>query len=383
MIPTGSPSAALLAWALRTLVESSALVLVALLLERTLLRGRLAGARHLLWWVVVARLLLPPELLLSVLSRAPVEAGALAQALSAPGQAAAQLVRGVASDAAGLPAAILLAWLLVAAALLLRLGLRTRRTRSLLISVSHAAPESVAREARRVARRLGLRRAPEVRCHAGPAPALVGGLGRPLILLSERLAATQRRGALWHECMHLRRRDLAAQSVFQVVRALWWFHPLLGLACARARAAREVACDLAVVGRLGPRPAARYHDLLLDQTRAALRPRATAPAALAWIGGPAELLVRLGALERPPARAHRLAGRALALGLAGLLLLAACGGAPQVTAATWWDDAALARAEARRWQERRPGLGCKPGQLVFLRALALERARAGGSTRPE
>jgi hypothetical protein len=80
---------------------------------------------------------------------------------------------------------------------------------------------------------------------------------------------------------------------------------------------------------------------------------------------------------------HHLADRALAFGLGAVLLLVACGGAPASVAPTWWNDADLAREEALRGQESRPGLGCKPGQLVFLRALALERAAAEGRPIPE
>ncbi len=378
-----APCGPVLGWVLKALAESSALVLVALVLERWVLVGRLAGARAGLWWLVLARLVLPVEALLPRGSLAPLGDAALARTLAAPGSTLAAATAQASFDLAAWGPWLAALWGVGVVLALGRLGAREARLRRRVVAFSRPAPEPLCRAARRVARRLGLTRAPELRLAPGPALALVAGLRRPVVVLSEGLSPRARRGALWHETMHVRRRDLPAQFLFEVVRALWWFHPLLGVACRRARAAREVACDLAVVRRLKARPAARYQALLRAQARDLL---ASAPApvgALALLGQPADLVVRLGALARRPGRRHRAAGRALALGLACLLLLGACGEAPPGAGATWWDDAGLARAEARRWVERRPGLGCKPGQLVFLRALALERAAATGRAPPE
>ena len=79
----------------------------------------------------------------------------------------------------------------------------------------------------------------------------VCGLFRPVILLPqslvEKLSAGQLRAVLLHEAIHLRRGDVwvnCAQALLQIV---YWWHPLLWLANARIRRAREEAVDDAVM----------------------------------------------------------------------------------------------------------------------------------------
>jgi beta-lactamase regulating signal transducer with metallopeptidase domain len=115
---------------------------------------------------------------------------------------------------------------------------------------------------------LGLRSDPELR--AGPVvarPMLVGAF-RPAILLPvEMLRDLQRtvaiRPVLAHELAHIRRRDLLWSGLAGLVRALFFFHPLVWLAHREVLLAREAACDALALRASGLRPS-EYGRILLD-----------------------------------------------------------------------------------------------------------------------
>ncbi len=90
------------------------------------------------------------------------------------------------------------------------------------------------------------------------------GLLRPTLLVpakSRHWPAAHWRMVLRHELAHIRRRDVASQVLAQLARALYWFHPLAWLACARMAAEREAACDDMVV--TGGFAATEYAEQLL------------------------------------------------------------------------------------------------------------------------
>jgi len=59
----------------------------------------------------------------------------------------------------------------------------------------------------------------------------------------------QIRIVLAHELAHIARGDWAAQLAAEVLRAIYWFNPLLWIACRRLRVESECACDDAVLAR--------------------------------------------------------------------------------------------------------------------------------------
>jgi len=74
------------------------------------------------------------------------------------------------------------------------------------------------------------------------------------------------RVVLRHELAHVRRRDWLVQVSATIVRSIFWFHPLVWIACARLRLECERACDDAVLaGGVG---GSQYASHLLDLARA-------------------------------------------------------------------------------------------------------------------
>ena len=59
----------------------------------------------------------------------------------------------------------------------------------------------------------------------------------------------QIRIVLAHELAHIARGDWAAQLAAEVLRAIYWFNPVLWIACRRLRVESECACDDAVLAR--------------------------------------------------------------------------------------------------------------------------------------
>ena len=124
----------------------------------------------------------------------------------------------------------------------------------------------------------------------------------------------RREAVLLHEMAHLARRDAWSQAVAQAALAVHWANPVAWWAYRRFLAAREHACDDAVL-RGGARPSA-YAEHLVGVARAVRRDRA-ALAALAPMARTTPIESRvLSVLD--PARRRRPLGRRAALGLAAL-----------------------------------------------------------------
>ena len=113
---------------------------------------------------------------------------------------------------------------------------------------------------------LGLAKVPGVRVSAEIDTPLVLSFPRPLILVPAhrfcRLSRDQRRMALCHELLHLRRRDPWMAHVPALVERLFFFHPLAHLATRQYELTREAACDAAVLRELEAAPQ-DYGRLLL------------------------------------------------------------------------------------------------------------------------
>jgi TonB family protein len=85
-----------------------------------------------------------------------------------------------------------------------------------------------------------------------PALLVTWGFARPKIILpiSARSWSDDRmRVVLWHELAHIQRGDWAVQMIAEFLRAIYWFNPLIWIACRRLRLESEHACDDAVLNR--------------------------------------------------------------------------------------------------------------------------------------
>jgi uncharacterized protein (TIGR03435 family) len=98
----------------------------------------------------------------------------------------------------------------------------------------------------------GIQRSVAVRVHESIPGPMTYGVRRPVIMLP--LDATawsedELSRAMIHELEHVRRGDWLSQYMARIVRALYWFHPLVWIAWRRLSLEAERACDDAVLRR--------------------------------------------------------------------------------------------------------------------------------------
>jgi beta-lactamase regulating signal transducer with metallopeptidase domain len=142
-----------------------------------------------------------------------------------------------------------------------------------------------------IARSYGLRRPVTLLQSSHPSLLVTWGLVRPKVILPAAAAAwsdARARVVLSHELAHIRRGDWIVQLTAEVLRALYWFNPLLWMACRRLRLESEHACDDEVMR--GGVEGADYATHLIELARALNQRRQT------WFPAPA--MARPSSLER-------------------------------------------------------------------------------------
>lgn len=301
------------------LTKGSLLVLVAVGLTRILSRAP-AAARHLVWSLSVAGLLLLPvatvipwRLELTALaaardavsltthptppvdtrrSAAPPVAPSIAavenptssseQATPAAGDQPVSARLRIVTDRLRDPATVLvLAWIAGVVWMLGRLLVGVANVRRM---VRHGAPVTSADWLAlidRTRQSLGVRQPVRIVISDRAAMPFTYGPIRPTIVLphsAEEWSPDRRQSVLLHELAHVRRRDLLTNTVVQVACAAYWFHPLVRLAARRVRIEAERACDTLVVAA-GTRPSDYAGDLL--EIARTMRSSATSAVALA------------------------------------------------------------------------------------------------------
>lgn len=226
---------------------------------------------------------------------------------------------------------VLLVWLSVATALVLRfLATQVRTDRILRAAPPLAGPEGARVRAAlaRLAPRVGLRRrVAVVACEQVSTPA-VWGVRKPVLVLSEGLLQglhdRQLDWVLLHELAHLARRDLVTGCLQRLLQILWFFHPLAWITGRLADELREAACDETALALSGASLPSGVHRRLcaeaLLEVASRRAPAAPTPALLLSLRDEKnqmkKRILRMLDSHRVPAR------RASAAGLAGLLALA-------------------------------------------------------------
>jgi beta-lactamase regulating signal transducer with metallopeptidase domain len=251
-----------------------------------LARGMPAAVQATLWWLVALRILLAfvpvPALKVPILpfdspvGLAPFDSPvALAQGgqggRGGPVAGSALAVGELPSSpaASGEPASTRHLWLVVLwlGALILHAGYlasiyrRQRRVVAGSVLLDHAVTDVA-----RLTAIMGVRHVPEVRASTEIDAPHVAGVVQPTVLVPadfvDRLSPAERAMAICHELAHIRRRDLAWGWVPAICERLLFFHPLALFAAREYAAAREGACDAAVLRMLAATPA-EYGRLLL------------------------------------------------------------------------------------------------------------------------
>jgi TonB family protein len=104
--------------------------------------------------------------------------------------------------------------------------------------------------AERLSRDYGLRRPVRLLESSHPALLATWGFRQPKVILPEGARdwpEDRVRIVLGHELAHILRRDWLVQMVAELLRSVYWFNPLVWIACRRLRQESEQACDDAVL----------------------------------------------------------------------------------------------------------------------------------------
>jgi beta-lactamase regulating signal transducer with metallopeptidase domain/protocatechuate 3,4-dioxygenase beta subunit len=295
-----------------------AVVLAAQWLLRPLLTPRW---RHALWFLVVARLLLPvmPPSSVSVynLMREPVSGAALPTrpATATPTPAAEPLSQEMASRmvdevrVAGVnhvpvvtdakakpvvksPAIVatprrwtwtfgMLAWIAGSMGLLLAAGWQAWslfRKVNRLEAIGDGVASDLLKECKQ---ELGVKGAVRLFEFAGVDSPAVYGFWRARILLPtglvKRFSRQELRFVFLHELAHIKRRDIAINWLLTFLQILHWFNPLIWIGFARMRADRELACDALALECAGEPQSRPYGATIIRLLEEFARPVSAAP----------------------------------------------------------------------------------------------------------
>ena len=203
-----------------------------------------------------------------------------------------------------------------------------RQFLELIAADSQPAESATVAETTRIAKQLGIKRVPDVRASLLCSGPLVTGLTKPVILLpmwfEEDYEAAERRDALVHELMHLKRRDLWAFQAARIVAATQWFNPLAYMALRAFRTDQEAACDADVIARAKLSPAAYGRTLVKAARLARPSDRRIAAASLTLAHPIKERLIMM-THPTPTLRSRLMGGTlAVALGAGAIFATASC-----------------------------------------------------------
>ncbi len=154
--------------------------------------------------------------------------------------------------------------------------------------ITHGRWHDLAEE---ISRGYGLRRPVTLLQSSHPSLLVTWGLIRPKVILpsaADTWTEERARVVLSHELAHIRRGDWIVQLSAELLRALYWFNPLLWIACRRLRLESEHACDDEVMRR--GVEGTDYATHLIDLARALNQSRQM------WFPAPA--MARPSSLER-------------------------------------------------------------------------------------
>ena len=160
-------------------------------------------------------------------------------------------------------------WLLGSITWAIVTATRIIRFRRLLLGAS-PPPDELRSEVAAVAARMGALRVPDIRLVDAAVSPMLFFLGRRVQLILPRglavaMPRARRAGVIAHELAHLRRGDHWVRVLEMLATTILWWHPLIWLARRGLREAEEQCCDAWVVALLPGADARRgYADALVD-----------------------------------------------------------------------------------------------------------------------
>ncbi len=292
--------------------------------------GRWPGIAHLLWVLVLAKLLTPPIFSVPIdvgtgslagelgLHLDRIGSGAVAPGHLPQGQDDGVIGQGAADamTAQRVPAfgavkpGLLLLWGMGSASVLAWSLVQICGFNRFLRMASETAPPDLQRMASRIARRLRLARTPAVlvtSAHLSPMVWWNGGRVRVVVPahLVARLSAEELSWILAHELSHVRRRDHLVRWLEWLACVVFWWNPVAWWARRNLRLNEEVCCDAHVLTNMAPEPRS-YATALLTAVECLASPPVRPPTMANRMNGGGclerrmNMIVSKPALSKPP-----------------------------------------------------------------------------------
>ncbi len=128
-------------------------------------------------------------------------------------------------------------------------------------------PRHITQLAERCQKELGIRREVKITVQSALDKPVIMGAVRPMLVLpdnAELLDGEALRHVLLHELTHFKGGDLWAIKLMNILRAVYWFNPLVWAALRLVREDIELACDQKVIKALGQRHRLSYIETVLS-----------------------------------------------------------------------------------------------------------------------
>lgn len=217
-------------------------------------RDRYPFLAHMLWLIVLIKLVTPPVFSLPILSGQAFADGVSSPASSAPLPETAAVTDPSIPTLFDWRVALAGVWLLGSAAVSVWVGWHALRFNSLLRQTSSPAGRALRDEAIRVAAGLGVRRAPAIyttRAAVAPMVWWIGGSVQVYLPCGaiQALEPMALRAILAHELAHVRRGDHIVRWLESMAAILLWWNPLAWWARRNLRVCEEVCCDAFVLSK--------------------------------------------------------------------------------------------------------------------------------------
>jgi beta-lactamase regulating signal transducer with metallopeptidase domain len=153
-----------------------------------------------------------------------------------------------------------------------------------------------------IAKKLDLRKLPEISLSRHVSSPAVFGAFRPVIVLPaatvNNLSRKHAEHILLHELAHIKRGDLLVNTFYMLLQIVYWFNPLLWFVRRKLQHLRELCCDATVAGILR-NETVHYRDTILEVTQRFLsKPAEPGIGLLGMVETSSRLLVRLKWLEK-------------------------------------------------------------------------------------
>jgi len=220
---------------------------------------------HLLWLLVLVKLVTPPLLSLPLLPAPEVLPVVMA---AAPVNEPVMVVDTAPVAAPIETTSILLgAWLLGSVIVLLWSSARIIRFHRLLTLASQPAPRDMRDRAAKLARQLGLKKTPSIHVTSARVTPMVWWLGGKVRIfipadMPRELGPGKMRWILAHELAHVRRGDHYVRWLEWLACVAFWWNPVAWLARRNLRANEEVCCDALVLRSFEGKPHSYANSLL-------------------------------------------------------------------------------------------------------------------------